>query len=139
MAIMEYHVPQMVGRDKELDHLKELLRTAIDGKGSSVLVCGEAGIGKTRLVRELEAHAEQLGVKVLEGRCLYESPTPFLPFRDGLRSFFQVSKSDSLSLRERKISRVVKESAPEFAQADVRETHISIFPNSSRISPESAP
>jgi len=114
---MEYHVPKMVGRDKELDQLKELLRATIKGKGNTVLVSGEAGIGKTRLVKELETYAEPLGVKVLEGRCLLESPTPFLPFREALRSVFQVSKSDALPLQERKISRVVKESAPEFAQA----------------------
>jgi len=117
MAIMEYHVPKMVGRDKELDQLKEFLHATIKGKGSTVLVSGEAGIGKTRLVTELEAYAGQLGVKVLEGRCLYESPTPFLPFREALRSIFQVSKNDALPLQERKISRVVKESAPEFVQA----------------------
>jgi len=117
MAMMEYHVPRMVGRDKELDQLKEFLHATIKGKGSTVLVSGEAGIGKTRLVRELETYAGQLGVKVLEGRCLYESPTPFLPFREALRSIFQVSKSDTLPRRERKISMVVKESAPEFVQA----------------------
>ena len=117
MALMEYDVPKMVGRDVELYQLKELLHATIKGKGNTVLVSGEAGIGKTRLVKELEAYAGQLGVKVLEGRCLYESPTPFLPFREALRSIFQVSKSDALPLQERKISRVIKESAPQFVQA----------------------
>jgi len=117
MATGEYHVPKMVGRDKELDQLKEFLYASIKGKGNTVLVSGEAGIGKTRLVKELEAYAEPLNVKVLECRCLYESSTPFLPFREALRSIFQVSKSDTLQLQKRKISRLVKESAPEFVQA----------------------
>jgi pimeloyl-ACP methyl ester carboxylesterase len=117
MALMEYYVPKMVGRDMELDQLKEFLHATIKGKGNTVLVSGEAGIGKTRLVKELEAYAGQLGAKVLEGHCLYESPTPFLPFREALRSIFQVSKSDALPLQERKISRVIKESAPQFVQA----------------------
>jgi len=117
MALMEYCAPKMVGRDVELDQLKDLLHATIEGKGNTVFVSGEAGIGKTRLVKELEAYAEQLDVKVLEGRCLYESPTPFLPFREALRSIFQVSKSDALPLQESKISRVVKESAPQFVQA----------------------
>jgi pimeloyl-ACP methyl ester carboxylesterase/predicted amidohydrolase len=116
MANMEYRVPKMVGRDKELDQLKEFLHASINGKGNTVLVSGEAGIGKTRLVKELEAYAESLGVKVLEGRCLYESPTPFLPFREALRSIFQVSKSDALPLQERKIREVVKEFAPSFVK-----------------------
>jgi pimeloyl-ACP methyl ester carboxylesterase/predicted amidohydrolase len=117
MGNIEYLVPKMVGRDKELDQLKEFLRAAIDGKGNTVLVSGETGIGKTRLVKELEAYAESLGVKVLEGRCLYESPTPFLPFREALRSIFQVSKSDALPLQERRIREVVKEFAPDFVKA----------------------
>ena len=107
MANMEYHVPKMVGRDKELDQLKEFLHVAINGKGNTVFVSGEAGIGKTRLVKELEAYAESLGVKVLEGRCLYECPTPFLPFREALRNVFQVSKADALPLQERKIKKVI--------------------------------
>ena len=113
---MEYFVPEMVGRDKELGQLKEFLRAAIDGKGNTVLVSGEAGIGKTRLVKELIPHAKSLGVRVLEGRCLYESPTPFLPFREALRSVFQVSKGDALPLQQRKIRKVV-ESAPQFVKA----------------------
>jgi len=117
MAEMEYLVPKMVGRDKELGQLKELLHAAIDGKGNTVLVSGEAGIGKTRLVKELEAYAESLGVKVLEGRCLYECPTPFLPFREALRSIFRVSKGDALPLQQRKIKKVIKESAPHFVKA----------------------
>ena len=105
---MKYHIPEMVGRDKDLDQLKELLHTAIDGKGSITLVSGEAGIGKTRLVKELEVYARSIGVKVLNGRCLYESPTPFLPFREALRNIFQVSKSDELSLQQRKIKEIIK-------------------------------
>jgi pimeloyl-ACP methyl ester carboxylesterase len=117
MASMEYHVPKMVGRDKELDQLKEFLHAAINGNGSTVLVSGEAGIGKTRLVKEFEAYAESLGAKVLEGRCLYESPAPFLPFREALRSVFQVSKSDAPPLQERKIKKAIKASAPDFVKA----------------------
>jgi len=117
MINMEYRVPKMVGRDKELDQLKEFLHAAINGRGNTVLVSGEAGIGKTRLVKEFEVYAESLGVRVLEGRCLYECPTPFLPFREALRSVFQVSKSDALPLQQRKIRKVVKESAPDFVKA----------------------
>jgi pimeloyl-ACP methyl ester carboxylesterase len=117
MASMEYDQPKMVGRDLELDQLKRYLQATVKGKGNTVFVSGEAGIGKTRLVKELERYAESLKVKILEGQCLYASSTPFLPFRDALRSVFQVSKSDALPLRERKISKVIKESAPQFVQA----------------------
>jgi len=44
MAEAEYQIPKMVGRDKELNQLKEFLRAAANGKGNLVLVSGEAGI-----------------------------------------------------------------------------------------------
>jgi pimeloyl-ACP methyl ester carboxylesterase len=114
---IEYHTPEMVGRDKDLDQLKELLQDAINGKGGIALVSGEAGIGKTRLVKEFEVYARSLEAKVLNGRCLYESPTPFLPFREALRDVFQVSKSDSLSVQQRKIKKIVTTSAPHSEEA----------------------
>lgn len=78
MALMEYYVTKIVGRPMELAQLKEFLHATINGKGNTVSISGEAGIGKTRLVKELEAYAEPLNVTVLECRCLYASSTPFL-------------------------------------------------------------
>jgi MoxR-like ATPase len=43
----------LVGRAPELAALREALATASDGTPGAVLVAGEAGVGKTRLVREL--------------------------------------------------------------------------------------
>jgi predicted ATPase len=111
---MEFNVPRMVGRDRELCQLKDLLHNAVEGKGNVALISGEAGIGKTRLIKELEAYAEPLGIRVLEGRCLYESPTPFLPFREALRNVFEVSKSDAPPSQKRKLRKAIKQSAPDF-------------------------
>jgi pimeloyl-ACP methyl ester carboxylesterase len=114
---MEFNVPRMVGRDRELCQLKDLLHNAVEGKGNVALISGEAGIGKTRLIKELEAYAEPLGIRVLEGRCLYESPTPFLPFREALRNVFEVSKSDAPPSQKRKLRKAIKQSAPDFMKA----------------------
>jgi Cdc6-like AAA superfamily ATPase len=46
--------PEMVGRERELEKLTKHLDDALEGKGSTVFISGEAGIGKTRLVKELE-------------------------------------------------------------------------------------
>jgi predicted ATPase len=51
--------PVLVGRDAELGELEDALLAARRGDGSVVLVSGEAGLGKTRLVRELEAVARR--------------------------------------------------------------------------------
>jgi predicted ATPase len=50
--------------------LKEAVYRAVHGEGGFVFIHGEAGIEKTRLVRELGAYARSRGVQVLYGRCL---------------------------------------------------------------------
>jgi hypothetical protein len=56
-----------VGRDSVLPHLCEYLSRADDGKGRVILVSGEAGVGKTRLVAEFAAEARRRGASVLSG------------------------------------------------------------------------
>lgn len=59
-----------VGRRSELAALDAVLARAGDGDGSAVLVEGEAGIGKSRLMARLESRARAAGVAVLVGECL---------------------------------------------------------------------
>jgi DNA-binding SARP family transcriptional activator len=58
---------QFVGRDRELGHLHDLLAQADRETGRMVLVTGEAGVGKTRLVAEFATDARRLGAAVLWG------------------------------------------------------------------------
>jgi predicted ATPase len=55
-------------------------------QGCTVLVSGEAGIGKTRVVNELINIADLEGFSVLLGNCMYESQTPYMPFLEALKS-----------------------------------------------------
>jgi len=59
-----------VGRVEELDRLEEALRLAAEGRPSVVLVGGDAGVGKTRLVEEFTVRARGKGARVLVGGCL---------------------------------------------------------------------
>jgi DNA-binding NarL/FixJ family response regulator len=62
---------RLVGRDDELDHLHRLVDGMhASGIGRMVLVVGEAGIGKSRLVREVAAASQDAGVVVLFGRAV---------------------------------------------------------------------
>jgi eukaryotic-like serine/threonine-protein kinase len=65
-----------VGRDQELDELSTLLDDAAEGRGSLVLVTGEPGIGKTRLMEELAGLAAGRGWTRLFGRCWEEGGAP---------------------------------------------------------------
>ena len=58
-----------VGRASELDELLESLVDAVAGHGSLSLICGEPGIGKSRLITAVVEHAEAHGWAVLVGRC----------------------------------------------------------------------
>ncbi|HXZ03279.1 MAG TPA: BREX system ATP-binding domain-containing protein, partial [Ktedonobacteraceae bacterium] len=81
--------PVLVGRDQELAALGHLLNQASSGQGQMLLLCGEAGIGKSRLVAKLTTSATAQGFAVLEGKCFPTDLTrPYAPLRDLLRSCF---------------------------------------------------
>jgi predicted ATPase len=61
--------PVIVGRRAELDRAMGALEAAETGSPVHLLVAGEAGVGKSRLVAELAARAESRSVHVLRGGC----------------------------------------------------------------------
>ena len=76
---------ELVGRDQELALLVAAVDEAHVGRGSLVMVEGEAGIGKTRLLAETEDHARRLAFRCLRGGALeLEQGRPFGAFRDAL-------------------------------------------------------
>jgi predicted ATPase len=79
------HGASLVGRDRELATLRDRLTAALDGRGSLVLVSGEAGIGKTARAEALCAEAAVRGARTLIGRCydLAETP-PYGPWIEAL-------------------------------------------------------
>jgi DNA-binding CsgD family transcriptional regulator len=83
MGVPRTTVP-LVGRTAELSSLTELLQSARNGTASAVVVGGDAGVGKTRLLTELIASASADGVVCLLGHCvdLGDTPPPYLPFTE---------------------------------------------------------
>ncbi len=77
--------PELIGRSNELSLLKRSLENALDRKGSTMFISGEAGIGKTRLVSELKKHALESGMKIIQGWCLEEGLEPLMPVKMALR------------------------------------------------------
>jgi len=76
-----------VGRAEELGRLLRVLARAQEGHPAVALVAGDAGVGKTRLLTELAAHAEAQGVRVLVGGCMEvgDLGLPYVPFVDAFR------------------------------------------------------
>lgn len=77
----------MVGRDKELELLYDHLGKAISGHGGLVLISGEAGIGKTRILAKLSETAAKSGFLRIGGECIPGIPLPYLPFQEAFSAF----------------------------------------------------
>jgi predicted ATPase len=73
--------PVFAGRADELAELVAAMTRAAEGTPGVVLVGGEAGVGKSRLLSELAALGVQDGLRVLLGQCvgLDEATIPLLP------------------------------------------------------------
>jgi DNA-binding CsgD family transcriptional regulator/tetratricopeptide (TPR) repeat protein len=85
---MEARVSEVfVGRARELGDLERALDAARAGTGATVLVAGDAGIGKTRLASEAARRARRAGFEVLLGRSidLVGTELPYQPFAEALR------------------------------------------------------
>ena len=107
----------MIGRDAEFNKVKEKLELSLNKEGQTVFIGGEAGIGKTRLVSEIQKYAREKDVKILTGRCYYQSAVdPYLPFVDALRELFDIHKDDSDEDEGRKILNTIKKASPELVQ-----------------------
>ncbi len=78
--------PWFVGRSDELQQLIVALEATIAGSATAVLVGGDAGIGKSRLVAELGKRASSRGAVVVTGQCLdvAEGGAPYAPMREVL-------------------------------------------------------
>ena len=79
--------PVLIGRSSELSALGAALAVVSAGRPSVVMVAGEAGVGKSLLVREFAERSRGAGLRVLIGGCLElgASGLPFAPFTSVLR------------------------------------------------------
>ena len=101
---------RLAGRDSEFETLKRLFDQAAQGKGQMVFVTGEAGIGKTRLIEELEKYARTMKVRTLAGRCPpRQGVYPYQAFVEAIRSFFEYEGVTTA----KKLEQFIRERAPE--------------------------
>ena len=88
---------RILGRERELSDAGMLWERARRGEGQLLLVSGEPGVGKTRLVREIVTRAEVSGSPALTGECYAEGGAPFAPFAQVVRAALQDgARPDSL-------------------------------------------
>ena len=90
----------LIDRVEEMKLLKEAVDRTIQGEGGLVFLYGEAGIGKTRLARELRAYAYLRGMQVLYGRCpalfRMDGVPPYILWREVIRDYLENSNPEQL-------------------------------------------
>ena len=87
----------LVGRGEHLAALRAAWERARAGAAAVVVLAGEAGSGKTRLLAELAGEVRDSGATVLAGRCTDDGVVPFAPFTEALRPY---AAADSGTLPE---------------------------------------
>ena len=96
----------MVGRDAEIARLKDLWTNVVEGQGQTVLICGEAGIGKSRITDALKVHvAKEQDAWLTETECSpYHQNTAFHPVSQLMeRTVLQFSGEDTIPMRYAKL------------------------------------
>lgn len=85
----------LVGREREVGLLEASVRDLAAGHGHVLLIVGEAGLGKTRMLEELRARTAEVSTW-LEGRCAsYGAEAPYGPFADVLRTWIGADEGDA--------------------------------------------
>jgi len=95
---------RMIGREREFSDLKDAVDLWLKGQGQVVSIIGEAGIGKSRLVRELRLQLPD-EILLLEGRSISIGQTiSYWPFIDILRTYFELREDNSESEIAQKVT-----------------------------------
>lgn len=85
--------PVLIGREHEFALFEEALRAAQGSEGHLVMVGGDAGVGKTRLVADFARKAASAGVPILVGGCAeMDLRVPYLPFVEAIRKHLRQTR-----------------------------------------------
>jgi DNA-binding CsgD family transcriptional regulator len=87
----------LVGRSEQMAALEGALDSVRQGGPAAVLLGGEAGVGKSRLISEFATIAQRNGARVLTGGCMQLGPDglPFAPFTAVLRDLVHEMGTDA--------------------------------------------
>jgi predicted ATPase len=109
---------RFVGRQRELQFIRNHYEAARGGKARMILLVGELGIGKTRLLDEVAAHAAQDGLTVLRGGASEaEGMPPYLPFLEALGQYIRLTPPDQLREQVAVAPRILASLLPELAHS----------------------
>jgi predicted ATPase/class 3 adenylate cyclase len=104
----------LVGRRKEVERLEAVLDAIVAGESRVLVVEGEAGIGKSRLIAELTRLARELGLTWLLGAGQsVEQQTPYRAWRDVFSYYFGLDEIEAPLERRERVQNMVEQLLPE--------------------------
>lgn len=94
---------RFVGRETEIEQIRQALAHTAAGHGQVIAIVGEAGVGKSRLAWEvMHSHRTEGWLVVHASAVAYGKATPYLPVIDLLKGYFQVEdRDDHRKIREK--------------------------------------
>jgi tetratricopeptide (TPR) repeat protein/KaiC/GvpD/RAD55 family RecA-like ATPase len=99
-SIVSKAIP-LVDRTEEMNALKEAVDRTVQDEGGLVLIHGEAGIGKTRLLREVGTYAQSCGMQVLHGRCpalfRMDGIPPYILWKEIIKDYLDTCTEEQLN------------------------------------------
>jgi class 3 adenylate cyclase len=111
--------PKLIGRTDQLFVLEDALLAAQRGESRTVALGAEAGMGKTRLARELAERAERLGFEVLWGTCSEaELPLPYLPLVEAVGNYLSRNDTEAVAASLGAAGRELGQLFPQLAAHD---------------------
>ncbi|MBW2113014.1 MAG: AAA family ATPase [Deltaproteobacteria bacterium] len=100
---------EIIGRDNEMTILSDAMNKLDNGRGSIISVVGEAGTGKSRLIKEFKATQKGTAIKWHEGRSYaYTENIPYYPLINLLSDTFQIKDDDSSEQIRKKLEVNIK-------------------------------
>lgn len=104
----------LIGRDRELETITRQWKQATQGSGGVLIVEGEPGSGKSRLIREVVARAQSASAPVLSAKCSLNNPMAFAPVREAVERYARTLQKMSGPAHDEaiaKLRRATKETA----------------------------
>ncbi len=103
-AAVQTGLTPLVGRTEELELLRRRWEQAKQGAGQVVLLSGEPGVGKSRLVQELKEHVNAEGTPCIEFRCSsYHQNSALYPIIEHLQRLLQFARDDTSAAKLEKL------------------------------------
>lgn len=110
---------KLIGREKEISFFQEQLqRLSKEKKGSFILIRGESGVGKTRLLNELKYQVQLNNLSYFSGKIASEGSSPYQPVKEILKQIYPQSGESTLKKHIWILQKLMPESFPSESRAE---------------------